>query len=117
VSSLALLGSLGTLLSTLSLLPHLFDAIRNRRPAGSPLAWSFGAVSSGVWFVYGLAVGDVLVAAPGFVTIPVGLGLALWCAAARRGDESVPAMVIVPAWEPGGGYRAGDTLELPRIVA
>jgi uncharacterized protein with PQ loop repeat len=117
VSSLALLGVLGTLLSTISMLPHLIHAIRNRRPAGTAFAWSLGAVTAGVWFVYGFAIGDVLVAAPGFVTIPVGLGLALWCVTEGRAEETVVPMVIVPTWEPEGGHRAGDTLEMPRIVA
>jgi uncharacterized protein with PQ loop repeat len=117
VSSLALLGVLGTLLSTISMLPHLIHAIRNRRPAGTAFAWSLGAVTAGVWFVYGFAIGDVLVAAPGFVTVPVGLGLAVWCAAEARAQDTVAPMVIVPTWEPEGGHRAGDTLEMPRIVA
>lgn len=98
------------------MVPHLTHAVRTRKPAGSPLAWALTAVCSTVWFAYGLAGGDLLVAAPGLVTIPIGCVLAAWTRRERAG--SLPPMVIVPPWEPPvEACRAGDTLEMPRIVA
>ena len=106
------------MLSAVTIVPHLVHAIRTRKPSGSPLAWSLGAVCSVVWFVYGLAGRDLLVAAPGLVTIPVGVVLAAWAHRERDLTEALPPMVIVPAWEPPvDACRAGDTLEMPRIVA
>lgn len=124
MSALVLLGSLGTVLSTVAMLPHLTQALRTREPAGSPVAWALGAACSMVWFAYGLATHDLLVAAPGLVTIPVGLMLATWTHRNQRydlisdlDDAALASMVIVPDWEAPEGYRAGDTLELPRIYA
>jgi hypothetical protein len=73
-----------------------------------------------VWMLYGLMNRDLLVAAPGLVTVPANFTLAAWCARRASADAEpleVPSMVIVPDWEPVGGFRSGDTLEMPRIVA
>jgi len=128
VSPLVLLGSLGTVLSTLTMLPHLAHAVRTRRPHGSAFAWLVGAVSSTAWFVYGIGTGDLLVAAPGLVTIPVGFFLAAWSAREERRVEQLAqveslveapvesAVVLAPAWDRALA-SAGDTLEMPRIAA
>ena len=128
-----LLGSVGTVLSTVTMLPHLTHALRTRKPHGSAFAWVVGAVASTAWFVYGIGIGDLLVAAPGFVTIPVGFFLAAWSAHEERKvaplqvvtDEPSPvafmpeqpsSVVLVPDWDLALA-SAGDTLEMPRIVA
>lgn len=79
MSPLALLGALATVLSTLTLLPHLAHAVRTRQPSGSTFGWALGAVASTAWFAYGIGIGDLAVAAPGFITIPAGVALAGWC--------------------------------------
>ena len=127
MSPLVLLGSLGTALSTIAMVPHLLHAVRNRRPSGSAFAWLFGAFAAGIWVVYGLAIDDLLVAAPGFVTMPAGLVLGLWChwEAGRTTARSTTAAEEVgggPAylpdrWEALPGASAGDTLEIPRVFA
>jgi uncharacterized protein with PQ loop repeat len=127
VSPLVLLGSLGTVLSTVTMLPHLTHAVRTRKPHGSAFAWLIGAVASTVWFVYGVGIGDLLMAAPGLVTVPVGFFLAIWSAREERRvtslrlvvDESSgtdSSVVFVPDWDLARA-SAGDTLEMPRIVA
>jgi len=78
VSSLVLLGLLGTVLSTLTLIPHVVQAIRSGRPGGSPSGWMLSFGGSTVWGIYGLVEHDLLVAAPGLVTIPCGLLLSVW---------------------------------------
>jgi len=127
VSPLVLLGSLGTVLSTVTMLPHLAHAVRTRKPHGSAFAWTVGAVGSTAWFVYGLGIGDLLLAAPGFVTIPVGFFLAAWSAREERrveplrlvpdvADEPSATVLFVPEWDLALA-SAGDTLEMPKIVA
>ncbi len=106
------------MLSTIAIVPHLLHAVRMRKPSGSPFAWGLGAVCSTVWFAYGLVDGDLLVAAPGLVTIPVGLLLAAWSHRERVADVVLPAMVVLPPWEPPlDAVRNGDTIEMPRVVA
>lgn len=106
------------MLSTIAILPHLVHAVRTRKPSGSCFAWTLGAVCSTVWFAYGVFSRDFLVAAPGFVTIPVGLVLATWAHRERTTVEALPPMVVLPSWEPPlDVVRAGDTIEMPRIVA
>lgn len=118
MSPLVLLGSLGTALSAVTIVPHLLHAVRTRKPSGSWLAWALGVVCSTVWVLYGLLARDLLVAAPGLVTIPVGVVLAAWARRETAVADSVPPMVIVPPWEPPvDACRAGDTLEMPRVVA
>ena len=133
MSPLVLLGSVGTLLSTVTMLPHLTHALRTRKPHGSAFAWAVGAVASTAWFVYGIGIGDLLVAAPGFVTIPVGFFLAAWSAREERKvaplqlvndepgvvafmPEQSSSLALVPDWDLALA-SAGDTLEMPRIVA
>lgn len=126
MSSLALLGALGTTLSTVAMTPHVLHAVRTRRPAGSTFAWALGGTTASVWMLYGLLNGDFLVAAPGLVTVPSNFVLAVWCSRMRvvgdvsdvtAADDHDMSMVVVPDWEPVGGFRGGDTLEMPRIVA
>ena len=109
-----ILGSLGTVLSTTAMLPHLVHALRHRHPSGSTAGWMVGALSSAIWFAYGIDRHDLLQAAPGFVTVPVGAFLTGWCLliARRPGRRltvpEVPVQVVPDL---------GDTLELPRISA
>lgn len=76
MSPLVVLGSLGTLISTITIVPHVLHALRTKTPGGSPLAWGMGVAGSAVWLVYGIASHDLLVGAPGVVTVPCGLFLA-----------------------------------------
>lgn len=118
MSPLVLLGSLGTALSAITIVPHLLHAVRTRKPSGSWLAWALGVVCSTVWVAYGVLARDLLVAAPGLVTIPVGVVLAAWARRERVVAEPLPPMVILPPWEPPiESCRNGDTLEMPRVVA
>ncbi|WP_148573530.1 hypothetical protein [Nocardioides caldifontis] len=110
----------------MTMLPHLMHAVRTRKPHGSAFAWLVGAVASTTWFVYGLGIGDLLVAAPGFVTVPIGFFLAAWAAREERRLEELPlavvpeqaasSVVFLPDWDLSRA-SAGDTLEMPRIVA
>lgn len=132
VSPLVLLGLLGTTFSTIFMFPHLANAIRHRRPAGTAFAWALTTCQSLTWMLYGLLDNDPLVAAPGFVTVPVGLTLTVWALVVARGARSdarlqavaavgspVEALQeMVAAMPPAGSERSlGDTLELPRVVA
>ena len=78
MSPLVVLGLLGTVFSTVTLIPHVAHAIRSGRPGGSPSGWVLSFGGSMVWGVYGIAGHDLLVAAPGLVTVPCGLLLAGW---------------------------------------
>lgn len=132
-----ILGSLGTILSTTAMLPHLAHALRHRRPSGSTTGWMVGALSSAIWFAYGIDRHDLLQAAPGFVTVPGGVFLTAWCLLiARRSGRrlTVPDVPVLPTADVPTGATAepvtemfrptlhnvrdiGDTLELPRISA
>lgn len=121
MSPLALLGAAATVLSTITLIPHVVHAARNRRPGGSTFGWTVGACSSTMWVLYGLAAGDMTVAAPGVITVPAGITLATWCAVHAHRERRIPiaevsapemTQVFVPA-----PSTMGDTLEMPRIVA
>ena len=135
-----ILGSLGTVLSTTAMLPHLVHALRHRRPSGSTTGWMVGAMSSTIWFAYGIDRHDLLQAAPGFVTVPVGAFLTGWCLlTAHRSHRAltvpdVPVLADLPMvatpelamvepvteiFRPAVSHRPdpGDTLELPRISA
>ena len=113
MSPLVVLGALGTLFSTITILPHLARAIRTRRPGGSPLAWAMGAAGSVVWLTYGIASGDLLVGAPGFVTIPAGVLLTIWSS-----REARPVVVAVP--DPVTVHPIEEalppTLEMPAVA-
>jgi hypothetical protein len=91
-----------------------------------------GALSSMIWFAYGIDRHDLLQAAPGFITVPVGVFLTVWClVTAHRShrrltgpDVSVEAMAdpvtdILSSVPPDllPLRDLGDTLELPRISA
>lgn len=78
---------MGTVLSTVTILPHVWHALRNHRPGGSTLAWALGAAGSAVWMVYGLIEGDVVMASPGIVTVPCGLLLSIWSAREQAADQ------------------------------
>lgn len=88
---LAVLGTLGTILATTSMLPHLAHAIRTRQPSGSPHAWLLGALTGGIWLSYGLTAGDLLIAAPNLVTIPVNTILGVWCLLSARAKRTAAA--------------------------
>ena len=127
VSPLMILGSLGTVLSTTAMLPHLVHALRHRRPSGSTTGWLVGALSSTIWFAYGIDRHDLLQAAPGFVTVPVGVFLTGWCLLTAHRTHlrlTVPDVAVIapdPEIFPNVTHRGlrelGDTLELPRISA
>jgi len=99
VSPLVVLGSLGTLISTVTILPHVAQTLQTKKAGGSPLAWAMGVTGSTVWLAYGIASGDFLVGAPGLITIPCGLFLV---ASSRRAARAAsrpgvrPAISIVP---------------------
>lgn len=147
VSPLVVLGLLGTLISTITIIPHVIHAVRTKQPSGSPVAWALGAAGSSIWAVYGVVSGDLLVGAPGLITIPCGLMLATW--SLRHRKNHAPAD---PAGTPGPGsgtamwpigqpmravtdtgtirvvrlideptvldpFRSGDTLEMPALTA
>ena len=78
MSALVVLGVLGTVFSTITLVPHVAHAMRSGVPGGSPMGWTLSFGGSTVWGVYGVVAHDLLVAAPGLVTIPCGLLLAVW---------------------------------------
>jgi hypothetical protein len=80
------------------MLPHLATAVREGRPAGSSFAWGLTAAQSTVWMFYGLASGDLLVAAPCFVTVPAGVSLTAWAYAAER-RAVPPAPQTLPVQE------------------
>lgn len=118
MSPLVVLGTVGTLVSTITIVPHVLHATRNKQPSGSPLAWVMGTAGSTIWLLYGLAAGDLLVAAPGLVTIPCGLLLAIWSLRGRR-ETRVEPDVSVPVFVPDewlGGSISGDTREMPAVA-
>lgn len=78
MSALVVLGLLGTLFSTITLIPHVAHAVRSGVPGGSPMGWTLSFGGSTVWGVYGIVAHDIPVAAPGLVTVPCGLLLAVW---------------------------------------
>jgi uncharacterized protein with PQ loop repeat len=78
VSAVVVLGVVGTCLTTIFMVPHLVAAMRARRPTGTALAWGITALQSSVWTLYGILAQDALVAAPGIVTIPIGVTLTVW---------------------------------------
>lgn len=121
MSPLALLGAAATVLSTITLIPHVIHAARNRRPGGSTFGWTVGACSSTMWVLYGFAAGDMAVAAPGVITVPAGITLATWCAVHAHRERRAPsAHVSVPETSQvfvSAHGSMGDTLEMPRIVA
>jgi uncharacterized protein with PQ loop repeat len=124
VSPLVVLGALGTLVSTITIVPHVIHALRTKQPGGSPLAWVMGVTGSTIWFVYGIASGDLLVGAPGLITIPCGLLLALWSLRGRpdaqveegRPHSPAAADVYVPDEWLAAGYVSGDTREMPAVA-
>lgn len=130
MSPLVVLGALGTLVSTITIVPHVAHAMRTRKPGGSPLAWVLGVTGSTIWLVYGIASGDLLVAAPGLVTVPCGLLLAIWSLRSGRGGPAGPPAapvalevglaaepVFVPdAWLAEGYAAPADTVEMPAVA-
>lgn len=73
-----LLAAVGNVLSTVSIVPHLADAIRSRKPGGSLSGWWMGAVCGAVWIAYGLLAHTPEVGAPGWVTVPISGVLGFW---------------------------------------
>jgi hypothetical protein len=88
---------MGTLISTVTIVPHVIHTLQTKKPGGSPLAWALGAIGSTVWLAYGIASGDLLVGAPGLVTVPCGLFLAASSARAALAARRVGRVIsIVP---------------------
>lgn len=73
-----MLAAVGNVLATVSIVPHLVEAIRTRKPGGSVAGWLMGAVCGAIWIVYGLMAGTPEVGAPGWVTVPIGFVLGFW---------------------------------------
>ena len=84
----AVLGTVGTTLSTVSIIPHVVHTFRTKKPGGSAVAWTMGVTSSTTWFVYGLTSGDFMAGAAGIVTIPCGLLLAVWSTVNAFGNKA-----------------------------
>lgn len=121
MSPLVLLGAAATLLSTVTLLPHLVHAVRTGQPGGSTAGWTLSFLASLAWFLYGIGIGDLVVSAPGVVTLPAGAVLAIWCFLARRrrttGEATVRAVQdLATSRARLAGLDPTDTLELPRIA-
>ena len=113
MSPLTVLGTFGTLISTVVMLPHLVHAIRHRRPSGATCGWLVGALSGSTWGLYGVASGDLLVAAPNFVNVPANLILFGWslrvALGARRAGLDVAhleALYAAKAAHPAGRRAA-----------
>lgn len=113
VSPLVVLGALGTLVSTTTIVPHVIHAMRTRRPGGSPVAWVMGVTGSTIWLLYGLTSGDVLVGAPGLVTIPCGLLLAIW---SLKGETDEPVDVAGRAEVDPVGVGQRAPASAPRLL-
>jgi hypothetical protein len=102
----------GNLLAVVAIMPHLAQALRERRPAGSPYGWALGALCGMLSTTYGLLIGDPLVGAPGWITVPIGTSLAVWAWRYQR------ALTVPAAWQqsPAQGIfsvQSGDTLTFP----
>lgn len=76
---LVLVAVAASLLSVLAIVPHFIQALQRRRPGGSATGWAFGALCNLLWLIYGLLIGNPIVGAPGWVTVPIGVTLAVWC--------------------------------------
>jgi hypothetical protein len=118
VSPLVALGALGTLVSTTTIVPHVLRGMRTKQPGGSPLAWSLGVAGSTIWLVYGIVAGDFLVGAPGLITIPCGLLLAVWSMRAAVVAESVAESVTEVVAQAGiaAGLVAAEPDDAPVFV-
>jgi uncharacterized protein with PQ loop repeat len=136
VSALTLLGITGNVLSTVAILPHLAQAVRERRPSGSAFGWILGALCGLLWLVYGILTDNMIVGAPGWITVPVGAALALWSWKHERSPVmalvapslvSAPAPAVAPARPVGAATSPNQakiplqptatTLTMPRITA
>ena len=73
-----LIALVGNLLATVAVLPHLVQAIRERRPSGSPYGWALGAATAALWLSYGWVTSTPEIGAPGYVTFPVSVALGVW---------------------------------------
>ena len=94
VSAPALVALIGNVLATVAILPHLVQAIRERRPSGSPSGWALGGINAGLWLTYGLMMHTPEIGAPGWVTCPVSAVLGVWSWRHQRaGRHEVAALV------------------------
>jgi hypothetical protein len=123
VSPLVVLGALGTLVSTITIVPHVLQAMRTRKPGGSSTAWVLGVAGSTIWALYGVVSGDLLVGAPGLVTIPCGLLLAIWSLRKDEPAEPVesleleaPPVAAAPVYVPDDWSAANGPLEMPSVA-
>jgi hypothetical protein len=78
VSTPGLIALFGNLLATVAILPHLVQAVRDRRPSGSPYGWALGAATAALWLAYGWTTHTPQIGAPGYVTFPVSVVLGVW---------------------------------------
>lgn len=129
MSALALLGAIGTLLSTIQALPHLMVAVKDRKPSGSPLGWLLSVVGTVVWMSYGFVSHDVWLMLPGFVTVPVGSTMCVWAwrsKVAMRGRVEVRYVLPVGVEHPvlravgsrsAGSVRVAASVAVPPVVA
>ena len=78
VSTVFMLAAVGNVLATVSIVPHLIEAVRSRKPGGSVTGWLLGAAGGVIWVVYGLMCGTPEVGAPGWLTVPISVVLGMW---------------------------------------
>ncbi|SDZ17649.1 Uncharacterized conserved protein, contains PQ loop repeat [Micromonospora pattaloongensis] len=125
MSALTLLGITGNVLSTVAIFPHLAQAIRERRPSGSAFGWSLGALCGLLWLTYGILTQNLIVGAPGWITVPVGAALGFWCWKSERGPvmalvapslAPAPAPAVAPA-TPAVVAATPDQAGIPRQSA
>jgi hypothetical protein len=122
VSAVVLIGALGTLLTTVQMLPHLAAAIRTRTPSGSAIGWTLSMAAAAMWGIDGLVTSNLWLLAPTTVTVPVYSALAIWVwrstrQSRRSGGHSASRTTRPSVRAMDQAYRLDDTIELPRLIA
>ncbi|MGV8846501.1 MAG: hypothetical protein ACOH1Y_09270 [Propionicimonas sp.] len=97
MSTLDWIALVGNILTAVSIVPHLMQAIRTRRPVGSVLGWCLSSASGGFWLAYGLVAHMPEIGAPGWVTVPVSTVLAVWVLIAARSVKADALTVVTEA--------------------
>ncbi|GAA4346317.1 hypothetical protein [Angustibacter luteus] len=92
MSAPGLIALIGNLLATVAILPHLVQAIRERRPSGSPYGWALGAATAALWLSYGWVTSTPEIGAPGYVTFPVSVVLGVWAWREQRTAAAAAAV-------------------------